>query len=228
MKTYLILLASGTAVRFGAGCPKQFVRIGGKMIIEHTMAACDCGLFDEIVLVVSGPYIDLMKSVVGQHKTPIRIVEGGVSRKESCKCGVAAIRDAEANVVVHNGVQPFVSKDCFERCLAALDKYQAVTSGVPCVYTVLKVDQDKNVADMPNRADLYNDMGVECFKLSLLRQLFEEYDDDVSTDIIGMIFRAGLAKVHVVEGDSRNIKITRPEDMVLAAHFLTDNANGYN
>ena len=73
----MILLASGTGTRFGADCSMQFVKIGDKMIIEHTMAGCDCGLVDEIVLVVPGPYMDLMKSVVCQHKTPIRIVKGG-------------------------------------------------------------------------------------------------------------------------------------------------------
>ena len=94
MKKYLILLASGTGTRFGADCPKQYVKIGDKMIIEHTIAASDCGLFDEIILVVSAPYIDLMKSVVisGEYKVPIRIVEGGSSRKESCKNGVLADR----------------------------------------------------------------------------------------------------------------------------------------
>ena len=55
MKKYCIVLASGTGSRFGADVPKQFVKICGKMVIEHTLAACDCGVFDEILLVVSAP-----------------------------------------------------------------------------------------------------------------------------------------------------------------------------
>ena len=224
MKIYCIILASGKGSRIGSEIPKQFVEIGGKTIIEHTLAACDNGLFNEMVLVVSNEYIDKVGEMIAtnRYKTRSRIVEGGVSRKESCKRGVAALNECEgdAKVIIHNGVQPFVSKEYFERCINALEKYDAVTSGLPAVYTMLQVNESHEIVAMPDRRTLYSDMGVECFRLSLLKKLFSEYDDEVSTDIVGMVFRSGLAKIFVAEGESCNIKITRSEDLILADWFL--------
>ena len=221
---YIVILASGTGTRFGGETPKQFVSIGGRTIIEHTLLACDNGLFNEIILVVAYEFIDRVSEMLrsGNYKTRIRIVAGGASRKESCKRGVAAINECEreARVVIHNGVQPFVSKDYFERCLNALEKYEAVTSGLPAIYTVLQVNENHEIVAIPDRRTLYCDMGVECFRLSLLRKLFSKYDDDVSTDIVGMVFRSGLAKVFVAEGESSNIKITHSEDLFFAEKLL--------
>jgi 2-C-methyl-D-erythritol 4-phosphate cytidylyltransferase len=228
-KKILIVLASGVGTRFGGNIPKQFLMLGNRMVIEHTLSACDIGLFDEIILVVSSPYICEMNELVRRngYKTPVRVVKGGATRKESCRHGVDAIDANDAIVVIHNGVQPFVSRDCFKRGIDAVDGgCDAVTSAVPCVYTVLRVDENNDVSDMPDRAQLRSDMGVECFRLSLLRRLFSEYDDDVSTDIIGMVFRSHIGKVHVIDGDPRNIKITRREDMLLAEEFIKEISHG--
>ncbi|MBR5606537.1 MAG: 2-C-methyl-D-erythritol 4-phosphate cytidylyltransferase, partial [Verrucomicrobia bacterium] len=169
MKKYLVLLASGTGMRFGTDCPKQFVKIGGKMIIEYTMASCDCGIFDEIILVVSEPYVVQMRQVVisNKYKVPVRVVEGGNSRIESCGRGLAVIGDEEALVIVHNGVQPFVGKKSFVNCISALGKYSAVTCGVKCVYTVLETDTNQVLISTPDRSKVYSDMGPEGFRISL-------------------------------------------------------------
>ena len=229
MKRILIMLASGTGSRFGGDVPKQFLMLGGKMVIEHTMAACDIGLFNEIILVVSSPYVSKMKELVQRngYKVAVRVVEGGATRKESCCRGVEAIDERDAVVVVHNGVQPFVTGESFKRVIDAVEGgCDAVTSAVPCVYTVLHVDENGDVDDIPDRASLRSDMGVEGFRLVLLRKLFTEYDDEVSTDIIGMVFRSRFGKVRIVDGDPRNIKITRKEDMLLAEEFIREMSHG--
>lgn len=224
MNTYCVILASGKGSRFGSEIPKQFVSIAGKTIIEHTLSACDNGLFCEIILVVAREYVDRVDRMVAgdRYKARIRVVEGGASRKESCKRGVAAINGCEGDdrVVIHNGVQPFVSKEYFERCLNALETHDAVTSGLPAVYTVLQVNDNHEIVAMPDRRTLYNDMGVECFRLSLLKKLFSDYDDETSTDIVGMVFRSGFAKIFVAEGEPCNIKITHSEDLLLADRLL--------
>lgn len=225
MKKYLILLASGTGTRFGADCPKQFIKIGGKMIIEHTMSSCDCGFFDEIILVVSAPYVDQMKQVVlaNNYKAPVRVVEGGNSRIESCGCGVAMIDDEDAMVIVHNGVQPFVGKKSFENCIAALDKYSAVTCGVKCVYTVLETSANGVLVGTPDRSKTYSDMGPEGFRLALLREVVDVgMKDSVSTGLCGVAFRNSMAEVYVAEGEPGNIKITFPEDIALAEQILNN------
>ena len=223
MKKYLILLASGTGSRFGTDCPKQFVKICGKMIIEYTMAASDCGLFDEMILVVSAPYIDLMSSVVcaNRYKTPIRIVEGGSCRKESCEKGVAAIEDKECVVVVHNGVQPFITKEDYGRSLEALEKYPAVTSGLPCVYTILETDGNGVLKRMSPRAQCFGDLGPECFRISVIRRAFElGRNDSEFTNLTALVMKYGLGEIYVVKGSPSNIKITYPEDVIYAERMI--------
>lgn len=225
MKKYLILLASGTGTRFGADCPKQFIKIGGKMIIEHTMASCDCGIFDEIILVVSAPYVDQMKQVVlaNKYKAPVRVVEGGNSRIESCGRGVAIIGDEDAIVIVHNGVQPFVGRKSFDNCIAALGKYSAVTCGVKCVYTVLETSADGVLVNTPDRSKMYSDMGPEGFRLNMLRKVVDiGIKDIVSTGLCGVVFRNSLSKVYVADGEPGNIKITFPEDIALAEQIINN------
>lgn len=225
---YIIVLASGTGTRFGGKKPKQYFKIAGRMIIEYTLSACDVGIFKSIILVVAESYVNEMRNIVaaGKYRTPIIVIAGGKSRVESCKCGIEAIQEENARVVIHNGIQPLVTKENFERSLVALERYSAVTSVVPCVYTVLKIDEKHQVVEMPNRGDLVNDMGVEAFRLSLLKKLFANYSDEISTDIIGMVFRSGLAPVGVVQGDTRNIKITYPEDITVVRKIISSRKNG--
>ena len=225
MKKYLILLASGTGTRFGADCPKQFIKVGGKMIIEHAMASCDCGIFDEIILVVSAPYVDQMKQVVqsNKYKAPVRVVEGGNSRIESCGRGVAMIGDEDAIVIVHNGVQPFVGRKSFDNCIAALDKYPAVTCGVKCVYTVLETSADGVLVSTPDRSKTYSDMGPEGFRLNMLRKIVDiGINDSVSTSLCGVAFRNSLAEVYVADGEPGNVKITCSDDITFAEQILNN------
>ncbi len=226
--TYAIILASGTGTRFGGKTPKQYWKFNGKMVIEHTLEACDLEIFDKLILVVSSGYVKFMQQTVARncYHTPIAVIAGGATRDESCRLAVAAIQDKEARVVIHNGIQPCVTRENFEKCLAGLDEHDAVTSAVPCIYTVLRADRDHTVVEMPNRAELMNDMGVECFRLSLLRKLFNGYADTVSTDIIGMVFRSGLSKVLIVEGDPKNIKITHREDLAFARKIMRERSHG--
>ena len=223
MKKYLILLASGTGSRFGADCPKQFVKIAGRMIIEYTIEASDCGIFDEIILVVSAPYVKEMITLCKKNKytTPIKVVEGGASRKESCERGVAGISVSEGFVVIHNGVQPFITKSDYEKSLAALEKYPAVTSGAPCVYTILETDGKGVLKRIAPRSLCYGDLGPECFHLSLIRKVFiVGQSDNEFTNLTGMVMKHGLGDIFVVEGNPKNIKITYPEDIIFAERII--------
>lgn len=223
MERHLILLASGAGSRFGTNVPKQFVKINGRMIIEYTMAASDCGMFDEMILVVSSPYVDLMESVArsNQYKVPVRVVEGGSCRKESCERGVAAIQDENGFVVIHNSVQPFITEEDYRNSIVALEKYPAVTSGVPCVYTILETDGDGVLRRMAPRAQCFGDLGPECFWLPVIRKALElGRNDSEFTNLTGLVMKYGLGDIYVVKGSPRNIKITYPEDVIYAERMI--------
>lgn len=220
MKTFCIILASGTGSRFGGDVPKQFVRVCGRMIIEYTLDAClQTDSIDELIVVVSEPWRDAMEAIVELLRSvkPIRIVLGGATRRESCENGVAAIVDEDAKVLLHNGVQPFISARTLGDCVAALDRYDAVSVGSPCVYTVLELDDNRELKRIVPRSHSVNDLGPECFKLSFLRKVFAASRNDTGfTNLTGIIVRHGLGTVFVVDGDPSNTKITYADDVLFA------------
>lgn len=230
MKNYCVILASGTGSRFVGNVPKQFEKICGRMIVEYTLRSCDCGIFDELVLVVPPSYVEPMQMAVGlgHYAVPVKVVAGGGTRKASCELGVAAISDSDEDVCVciHNGVQPFVSKDTFLQCLSALELYPAVTSGAPCVFTVLETDGNGVLERMPSRSRCFCDLGPECFRLSLLRKVLDVGTADSElTNLTGIVAKHGLGRVYVVPGDPRNFKITYHDDLVLAERIIEQLGN---
>ena len=221
MKKYAIILASGVGSRLGGEIPKQFINVAGKMIVCHTidafLAAAD---IDEIIVVVSRPYIDMMETFLAGEKN-VRIIEGGNSRKESCMRGVRAIQDEEARILIHNGVQPFITQKTISDCVKALENYNAVSVGSPCVYTILELDSNRVLKRIVDRSRSVNDLGPECFKISLIRKAFSRgLDDNNFTNLTALILKYGLSDVYVVDGDPSNIKITYPEDLIIAEEMM--------
>ena len=226
MKSICVILASGTGSRFGGDPPKQFVRVCGRMIIEYTLDVCiRTESLDELILVVSNEWKKEMEALVKPLRKfkPVKVVEGGATRLESCARGVAAIADGEAKVLIHNGVQPFISSKTLTDCVAALDGYDAVSVGSPCVYTVLELNERRELERIVRRDRTVNDLGPECFKLSFLRGMLDQAGDDpTATNLTGFVVKHGLGKVYVVDGDPSNTKITYPDDLLFADRKFAD------
>ncbi len=220
MNTYCILLASGTGTRFGGDVPKQFVRVNGRMIVEYTLDAClRTDSIDELIVVVSKQWKDEVERLVAPlcGIKPIRVVLGGTTRGESCENGVAAIQEEDAKVLIHNGVQPFITPRVLGDCVDALDRYDAVSVGSPCIYTVLELDDSRELKRIVPRAHSVNDLGPECFRLPFVRKVFRcSNTDEIFTNITGIVMKHNLGKVYVVEGDPSNTKITYKDDLLFA------------
>jgi len=200
--------------------PKQFVRVNGRMVIEYTLDAClKSEVVDELLLIVSESWRDDMEALVTPLRAikPIRVIVGGATRQESCKHGMLAIADSEAKVIIHNGVQPFITPKTLDDCAKALDRYDAVSVGSPCVYTVLELDDTREMKRIIPRSHSVNDLGPECFKASFLHKVFDVAGNDKDfTNLTGMVMKYGLGKVYVVDGDPSNTKITYPDDLLFA------------
>lgn len=229
LKQVAVLLASGTGSRFGGDTPKQFVEIHGRMVVDYTLDACLKSKYvDEVIVVVAEDYLSLMQKRItdAAYTKSVSVVVGGDSRKESCIRGVMAIPYEDAKVYIHNAVQPFVSNDTFKACSLALNHYDAVTVGAPSVYTVLEVDGNHILKRIVNRSISYNDLGPECFKLKFLRKVLEEGSRTdcciEMTNITGIVVKANLGEVYVVPGNPGNIKITYPDDIVLARKIMEE------
>lgn len=219
MKNYSIILASGTGNRYGGEIPKQFVKIAGKTVFEHTIEIFEnAGEIDSIIIVVTPEYRYVAEELLvkNNYKKIVRLLNGGETRKESSSIGISSIDDEEANVLIHDCARPFLSKRIIKDCIKALETYSAVDVAIPSADTIIKV-KDDIIESIPERKFLKRGQTPQCFKLSLIRKAHELSKNDSNfTDDCGLIVKYNLADVYVVDGEGENIKITYPEDIFMA------------
>lgn len=224
-KTVAICLAAGQGKRMGTKTAKQFLDLKGKPILYYSLKAFEDSSVDRIVLVTSESNIDYcQKEIVEKYglKKVTDIVAGGKERYHSVYNALCAIKDAEI-VLVHDGARPFVTKKMIEASCEVAKKSGAAIVGMPVKDTIKIVNESKKVVDTPNRAMLWQIQTPQTFQFDLLKQAYENMmkNEDVSiTDDSMVMEKYGDCICHVVEGDYCNIKITTPEDLILAEAFL--------
>lgn len=220
MKNYAIILAAGSGTRFSSTIPKQFVRISGKTVLEHTIEFFEeIPEIDEIIVVISPEYHLFFEEISkkNKYKKLTKILDGGKTRKESSYIGISSIKDSEANVIIHDGVRPFLSKRIIYDCINALKTYNAVDVAIKSADTIIEIDDNNFIKNIPNRSYIYRGQTPQCFKLSTIKKAHElAKNDENFTDDCGLILKYKLCKVFVVEGEQKNIKITYLEDIFFA------------
>lgn len=219
LKNYGIILASGTGSRYNSDIPKQFIKIAGKTVLEHTVEIFEnSDKIDEIILVITPDYRHIAENILlrNNFKKITKLLNGGATRKDSSYIAISSIEDEEANVLIHDCARPFLTEQIIDDCVKALDKYSAVDVAIPSADTIIKV-KDGIIDGIPDRASLMRGQTPQCFKLSLIKKAHEmSKGDNNFTDDCGLIVKYNLADVYVVAGSGENIKITYPEDIFMA------------
>lgn len=222
MKNYAIILASGAGERTGLDIPKQFVKIAGKSVLEHTIEIFEKNSnIDNIIIVTTFSSVDFVKSLAlkNGYKKIKKIIEGGETRRESSCIGINAIEEENAKVLIHDAVRPFVSSKIIDNCIKALDKYKAVDVAIKSADTIIQVDNNNIIERIPERNTLRRGQTPQAFDLKTIKQahkLANKEDKVAVTDDCGLIIKYGLAEVYVIDGDDSNIKITYPIDVAIA------------
>jgi 2-C-methyl-D-erythritol 4-phosphate cytidylyltransferase len=224
MKNIAVILAGGTGSRIGGALPKQFVEVAGKPVVAYSIDAYEQhpGI-DEIALVVHPSYMNVWENIAKKYnwKKVNKIIEGGRHRFESSLSALQAYGDLEeANILFHDAVRPLVSQVIIGDTLRALEQYAAVTVAVPTADTILQTDEaQQTIAQIPSRALLRRVQTPQGFKLSLIRKAYALAMADAgfaATDDAGVVLQyLPEIKIGLVEGDERNFKITRPQDLQL-------------
>ncbi len=223
MKAYAVIVAGGKGLRMGGDVPKQFLPIGGKPVLMHTIEAFRRALDDvEIVLVLPADQHDYWQKLCKDYKfhSPELIAKGGETRFHSVKNGLALLpNDLEAVVGVHDGVRPFVSKETIRRCFAAAAEGKAVVPVVAVVETVRQILPDGKSVTRPR--DEYRLVQTpQTFPLALLKEAYQQPFSDAFTDDASVVEALGKDIV-MIEGNRENIKITTPSDLRIAeSQFL--------
>ncbi len=219
-----IIAAAGQGTRMAGKRPKQFLELAGIPIVFHTLKAFEqCDLIEEIIVVVAADQADDFLSLA--DKDDLRklraVVPGGATRAESVRNGLRAVDETNVEIVaVHDGVRPFVTPDEIGRTVQAA-KMEGAAILVSAPVDTVKEVKDGVVVKTLQRAELRNALTPQCFTYKLLHDAYEEADvsDPELTDDSSLVERLGV-KIVAVEGSSRNIKITRPEDIAVGEAIL--------
>ena len=220
-----IIVAAGAGKRFGDERPKQFIELLGKPLIIHTIERFEsCPAIDEIVLVAAEDRSEEFRELLaGQPFAKVRaIVPGGATRAQSVRSGLDSIDGETAWIVaVHDGARPLVTAREITQTVEAASLHGAACLVADLTDTIKEVDHGFITRTVP-RAGLRRALTPQAFQYDILRKAFDdaELGEDV-TDECCLVERTGI-RIFCVEGSSRNIKITRPEDLKLAEMYLSE------
>ena len=221
-----IIAAAGTGTRMASDRPKQFLHLAGIPIIFHTLKPFEqCDSIQEVIVVLPAEESAAFLALAGKQglRKLSRVVPGGSTRADSVKRGLLAIRSATAGIVaVHDGVRPFVTVEEIDSVVAAAESDGAAILVAPVTDTIKQVSDDAVVSTLERR-ELRRALTPQCFRYALLKKAFDQADvnDPSFTDESAMVEKLG-ARVTIVEGSSRNIKITTPQDLLIAEAFLKE------
>ena len=219
-----IIAAAGAGTRMASDRPKQFLLLAGTPVIFHTLKVFEqCDSIDEVIVVLPAEESAGFLSLAGKFGVQklARVVPGGVTRADSVKRGLMAIRSATAEiVVVHDGVRPFVTVEEMDATIAAAKSDGAAILVAPVTDTIKQVG-DGAVVKTLDRGTLRRALTPQCFRYELLREAYQKADvnDPSLTDESALVEQLGK-RVSIVEGSARNIKITTAEDLAIAEAIL--------
>ena len=220
-----IVVAGGKGVRFGGDRPKQFLEVNGSPIIIHTLRQFErCREIGSVIVVLPAEETAGFQSLIEKFalQKVTRVVAGGTTRAQSVKQGLAAIEDADV-VAVHDGVRPLVTPDEIDSVVKAANESRAAILVARVSDTIKDVRSDRVVNTLP-RVNLRRALTPQCFRIDVLKQAYEQLEKLEAagievTDDSFLVERLGV-EVTTIEGNARNIKITRQEDLVFAEGFL--------
>lgn len=229
---FAAILAGGTGTRMGnIGKPKQFLLLGDKPIIIHTIEKFYINQnFEGIIVLCPKQWInhteDLISKYIPNSKS-IKVIEGGNLRNDTIMNAISYIENnfdinEDSVIVTHDSVRPFLTHRIIEENIKYTKKYGACDTVIPATDTIVKSEDSKFISSIPNRKHMYQGQTPQSFKINKLKNLYNnvpEEQKEILTDAC-KIFSINNEKVFLVKGEITNIKITYPHDLRVANSIL--------
>ncbi|MEL6559807.1 MAG: 2-C-methyl-D-erythritol 4-phosphate cytidylyltransferase [Bacteroidota bacterium] len=218
-KRYAVIVAGGKGLRMNSDLPKQFMELKGIPVLMHTVNAfflVDSSI--EIILVLPKEHHEYWRLLVEKYdfKVPHTTVSGGASRFQSVKNGLSTI-NGTGLVAIHDGVRPLISTDVIENA------YQIAAKSTSAITVVASKDSIREITEdgtkSVDRNKYYLVQTPQTFDVQALKRAYHAEEKAYFTDDAS-VFEDSGGKVSLVSGDYKNIKITTPEDLVIAACFI--------
>lgn len=230
METVAVILAAGSGSRTGLSTPKQFLPLGGKTVLEHSVQTFhDHPGIDQVVIVTSTEFIPKVQDMVkADNWTKVTAVLAG--GKERFDSSLAAVRHFSGNpdlvMLFHDAARPLVSARIITDTLKAMETYNAVDVAIPAVDTIVQCDAAGTVMEsVQNRNLLWRMQTPQGFRQRTIEEAYQIALKDpqfTATDDCGTVLRyLPDEKVGIVQGDEKNIKLTYADDLPLMEFLLS-------
>ena len=220
---YAIVLAGGSGSRMGAQRNKVLLELAGKPVIVRAVEAFT-NLVDGVILVSREEDIPDMRAAMAAANLPVTIVAGGDSRQSSVWNGLCALPESCTHVLIHDGARCLVDEGTIRRCMASVENHGTGVAAIPAIDTIKQVDANEIVTATPDRSQLRAVQTPQGFTVELIRRahMSAQQAGFLGTDDASLVERLGHP-VRLTEGNRRNIKLTTPEDLIMAETFLGRN-----
>ena len=227
-KLTVIVAAAGAGKRLGLGKNKAFAEVGGlPLLVQCLRMVNDTGMAHKTIVAVGADEVAMTEALLKDYHEyfdglQTAVVAGGAERTDSVK-NALALAGSEGWIAVHDGARPFAGTEVFERTLQAAQQTGAAIAAVPVKNTIKVVDAEGFVVNTPQRSSLMAVQTPQIFKAQLLQRAYceENLKGAAVTDDASLVERLGV-KVAVALGSYENIKITTPEDLLLAEKICAD------
>lgn len=225
-KRFAIIVAGGSGSRMKTERPKQFLLLKNKPILLHTLEKFLSDESIQLILVLPKTEIDYWNEqlipdfpeFVQKAQQRLLLVEGGATRFQSVKNGLTAIEANEGIVAVHDGVRPLISSELVEESFRVAEEKKAVVVSVPLKDSARMVLADGS-NKMIDRSSVRLMQTPQTFELALLKAAFEQNEEPFFTDDASVVEHFGHP-ITLIEGDYTNLKITTPEDLLIAERLI--------
>ena len=213
-----VVLAGGVGKRLGITTPKQFFKVAGKMVIEHTVDVFERNNHIHEIAIVSNAMLiaDIENIVLKNGWTKVkRILKGGSERYESSLSAIKAYENEDVNLIFHDAVRPLVSHRILNDVVEALKNYSAIDVAMPSADTIIEVEGEF-ISNIPDRSRLRRGQTPQAFDLNVIKEAYEKALLDPNfktTDDCGVVKKyLPQTPIYVVEGEESNMKLTYKED----------------
>jgi len=228
---YAIIVGAGKGLRMKTDVPKQYLSLNNLPIIAYSLKAfADCAKIDSIYWAVSEKDRNTCKEKILPQlsiEKPVHVLQGGRRRQDSVYNGLAAVKNHTSIVAIHDGVRPFIRPGQISESITLAQSSGACILGLPVSDTLKSVNASNVIEGTVKRENLWRAQTPQTFKYSIIREAHEKAAADGyrGTDDASLVEHYG-GKVSIIEGSSRNIKITKPEDLLIAEALLEAEGEG--
>ena len=230
-QTAAIVLAAGQGKRMQSAVAKQFLLLNGEPVVCHSLRAFEKSDVETVILVTGADEIQYCKEEIVEKygfKKVSAIVAGGKERYHSVYEGLSALSgmlEPDGIVLIHDGARPMITQEIIVRTMDAAKEYGACVAAMPVKDTIKVADADGFAAETLDRSTLWQIQTPQTFTYELVYRGYkkllsdEAYQKGVTDDAMVVESMCG-GQVKLVEGSYENIKVTTPEDMIVAESFL--------